>query len=142
MKSIYFLDTSYILALEIKNEDAHQKVLQNWATLIKTKPFLITTTYILDEVVTFFNSRNLHYKAVEIGNRLLESPDIELIEIERTLFNQGWEYFQKHQDKSYSLTDCLPFIVMQERNIVTALTLDNHFYQAGFQILPSEFKYK
>ncbi|MEH1894886.1 MAG: hypothetical protein V7K94_06055 [Nostoc sp.] len=79
MRSIYFLDSSYIFALEIKNEDAHQKVLQNWATLIKSKPFLITTTYIFDEVVTFFNSLNLHYKAVEVGNRLLESPDIELI---------------------------------------------------------------
>jgi hypothetical protein len=54
MRDIYFLDTSYILALEIKNEDAHQKVLQNWANLIKYKPFLITTTYIFDEVVTFF----------------------------------------------------------------------------------------
>ncbi|QKQ72310.1 type II toxin-antitoxin system VapC family toxin [Nostoc sp. TCL240-02] len=137
MISIYFLDTSYILALEIKNEDAHQKVLQNWATLIKSKPVLMTTTYVFDEVVTFFNSRNPHYKAVEVGNRLLESPDIELIEIERTLFNQGWEYFQKHKDKSYSFTDCLSFIIMQQREIVIALTLDNHFYQAGFQIFPS-----
>ncbi|MEH1878301.1 type II toxin-antitoxin system VapC family toxin [Nostoc sp.] len=137
MRNIYFLDNSYILALEIKNEDAHQKVLQNWANLIKSKPFLMTITYIFDEVVTFFNSLNLHYKAVEVGNRLLESPDIELIEIDRTLFNQGWEYFQKYKDKSYSLTDCLSFMVMQQREIVTALTLDNHFYQAGFQILLS-----
>jgi len=56
MKNIYFLDTSYILALEIKNEDAHQQVLQNWVVLAKSKPFLVTTTYIFDEVVTFFNS--------------------------------------------------------------------------------------
>ncbi len=97
MKNIYFLDSSYILALEIKNEDPHQKVLQNWATLIKIKPFLITKTYIFAEVVTFFNSRNLHYKAVEVGNRLLESPDIELMEIDQTLFNQGWEYFLTSQ---------------------------------------------
>ena len=137
MKNIYFLDTSYILALEIKNEDAHQQVLQNWTTLAISKPFLVTTTYIFDEVVTFLSSRNLHYKAVEIGNRLLESPDIELIEIEQTLFNQGWQYFQKYKDKSYSLTDCLSFIVMQKREIVIALTLDNHFLQAGFQVLPS-----
>ncbi|MDF5730291.1 MAG: PIN domain-containing protein [Rhizonema sp. PD38] len=100
------------------------------------------TTYIFNEVVTFFNSRNLHYKAVEVSNRLLESPDIELIEIEQNLFNQGWVYFQKHKDKSYSLTDCLSFIVMKQREIVTALTLDNHFYQAGFKIIPSEIKYK
>lgn len=137
MKTIYFLDTSYILALEIKNEDTHQQVLKNWVSLAKYKPFLVTTTYIFDEVFTFFNSRNLHYKAVEVGNRLLESPDIELMDIDKSLFNQGWQYFQKYQDKSYSLTDCLSFIVMEKRKIITALTLDNHFLQAGFQILPS-----
>jgi len=136
MKKICFLDTSYILSLEIKNDSAHQQVIQNWATLGISGTFLVTTTYVFDEVVTFFNSRNLHYKAVEVGNRLLESKDIELIEIDQILFNQGWQFFQKHKDKSYSLTDCLSFIVMQEREIVTALTLDNHFRQAGFQILP------
>lgn len=136
MKNIYFLDTSYILSLEIKNDSVHQQVLQSWANLAISKAFLVTTTYIFDEVVTFFNSRSFHYKAVEVGNRLLESRDIELIEIDRTLFNQGWQYFQKHKDKSYSFTDCLSFIVMQEREIVTALTLDNHFRQAGFQTLP------
>ncbi|MEB3342594.1 hypothetical protein [Okeania sp.] len=87
MKEIYFLDTSYILALEIKSEDAHQQVLENWNFLVKSKPFLVTTTYIFDEVVTFFNSRNLHYKAVEVGNQLLESPEIELINIDQNLFN-------------------------------------------------------
>jgi uncharacterized protein len=135
MKNIYFLDTSYILALEIKNEDNHQQVIQNWSTLLISKPFLVTTTYIFDEVVTFLNSRNLHYKAVELGNQLLKSPDLELIEVDTLFFEQGWQYFQKHHDKSYSLTDCISFIVMQKRDILTALTLDNHFSQAGFQIL-------
>lgn len=58
MKNTYFLDTSYILALEIRNEDAHQKVLQSWAILAPSKPFLVTTTYIFDEAVTFFNERS------------------------------------------------------------------------------------
>ena len=96
----------------------------------------MTTTYVFDETVTFFNSRNLHSKAVEIGKRLLESPDIELIEIDRDLFDQGWQYFQKYQDKSYSLTDCISFIVMKKRQIFTVLSLDNHFLQAGFEKLP------
>ena len=136
MRNIYFLDTSYIIALEIKNEQSHQQVLQHWLTLAIYKPFLITTTYIFDEVVTFFNSRNLHNKAVEIGYRLLESRDIEVVEIDRNLFAQGWQYLQKHQDKSYSLTDCLSFFVMENRKISVALTLDNHFIQAGFQTFP------
>lgn len=101
-----------------------------------SKPLLVTSTYIFDEIVTFFNSRNLHYKAVEVGNRLIESPEIELIEIDKYLFNQGWLYFQQHQDKSYSLTDCLSFIIMQNKNIYQALTLDHHFIQAGFHKFP------
>ena len=32
----------------------------------------------------------------------------------------------------WSLTDCISFIVMQERNISEALTTDRHFEQAGF----------
>ena len=90
MKPTYFLDTSYVIALEIVNEDNHQVVLQHWQTLAISQPSLVTSTYIFDEIVTFFNSRNLHYKAVEIGNRLIESPEIELIEIEQKLCNQGW----------------------------------------------------
>ncbi len=31
-----------------------KKVLQNWAALASSKPFLVTTTYVFDEVVTFF----------------------------------------------------------------------------------------
>ena len=54
MNPSYFLDTSYIIALEIVNEDAHEQVLQNWLTLALSKPFLVTTTYIFDETVTFF----------------------------------------------------------------------------------------
>lgn len=136
MKPVYFLDTSYVIALEIINEDNHQQVLQHWQTLNISKPLLVTSTYIFDEIVTFFNSRNLHYKAVEVGNRLIESPEIELIEIDKYLFNQGWLYFQQHQDKSYSLTDCLSFIIMQNNNIYQALTLDHHFIQAGFHKFP------
>ncbi len=113
MKNLYFLDTSYILALEIKNEFSHQKVLQNWLSLSRETPNLVTTNYVFDEGVTFLNSRNLHDKAVEVGNRLLQSPGLDLIEIDRTLFDQAWFYFQSHQDKSYSLTDCLSFVVMQ-----------------------------
>jgi predicted nucleic acid-binding protein len=136
MKNKYFLDTSYILALEIRNERNHQQVLQNWFSLSTLNPTLVTTSYVFDEVVTFLNSRNLHDKAVDVGNRLLHSPNLDFIEINSTLFNQGWIYFQVHKDKSYSLTDCLSFVVMQQKQIMTALTLDNHFRQAGFQVLP------
>ncbi len=138
MSNIYFLDTSYIVALEIKNEDIHSQVLEHWLSLMPQKPNLVTTTYIFDEVVTLLNSRKLHTKAVEVGTLLLESPDISLVDIDKTLFMEGWHDFQKYKDKSFSLTDCLSFVVMREKNIINALTLDIHFQQVGFQVFPKK----
>ena len=53
MQSV-FADTGYLLALELSNDQNHQAALSHW-NLIKTDlPRLVTTTYIFDEVVTFF----------------------------------------------------------------------------------------
>jgi predicted nucleic acid-binding protein len=35
----------------------------------------------------------------------------------------------------WSLTDCISFVVMQDRQITGALTADHHFEQAGFTAL-------
>lgn len=90
----------------------------------------------MDEVVTFFNSRDRHAKAVEVGNRLLQSSLIQFIHVDSNLFYQSWNYFVQRPDKSYSLTDCISFLVMQQLGIQAALTFDQHFIQAGFLKLP------
>ena len=135
MKAV-FIDTSYLLALELANDQRHQVAKDHWQLLVKSLPPLVTTSYVFDEVVTFFNSRGYHAKAVQVGNGLLRSPSVKLIHIDDALFQVGWIYFQQHQDKTYSLTDCISFVVMQQRNISTALTFDKHFVQAGFQKAP------
>jgi predicted nucleic acid-binding protein len=99
-------------------------------------PSLVTTSYVFDEVVTYFNGRGHHQKAVEVGNSLLHSPSVMLIQVAEELFHAGWNYIQQFQDKRYSLTDCISFVVMEQRGIQAALTFDRHFTQAGFQREP------
>lgn len=99
-------------------------------------PPLVTTSYVFDEVVTYFNSRGYHAKAVEVGNRLLTSRSVQFVQVDEGLFKDGWEYFQLRKDKDYSLTDCISFVVMKTFRIETAFTFDQHFVQAGFQKLP------
>jgi predicted nucleic acid-binding protein len=131
-----FLDTSYLLALEIANDQNHQAARAHWQQIVKALPLLITTSYVFDEVVTYFNSRGHHAKAVQVGNSLLRSPSVQFIHVGEALLYAGWGYFQQHQDKRYSLTDCISFFVMQQQGIFTALTFDRHFVQAGFQKVP------
>jgi uncharacterized protein len=135
MKRVFF-DTSFIIALETADDQNHESALKYWQNIITTLPTLVTTSYILGEVVTFFNNRNRHAKAVEIGSRLISSPSIQLIHVDEALFNEAWEYFTKHEDKSYSLTDCISFIILKRLRIQTSLTFDKHFVQAGFKKLP------
>jgi len=127
-----FLDTGYLLALELANDINHRAALQHWQRVTQALPPLITTSYIFDETVTFFNSRGFHSKAVQVGNNLLRSPSVELIHVDKTIFHEGWSYFRQHQDKEYSLTDCISFVVMRQRGITTAYAFDHHFAQAGF----------
>ena len=135
MKSV-FLDTGYVIALELASDQNHRAALKHWRGIIKSLPLLVTTSYVFDEIVTFFNSRRHHTKAVEIGNRLLNSPSIRLVNVGGDLFQEGWSYFQKHKDKTYSLTDCISFLVIEEFGIDTAFAFDKHFVQAGFKKLP------
>ena len=89
-----------------------------------------------DEIVTFFNSRTRHEKAVEVGRNLIQASSIELVHVDEALFYEAWDYLQKHKDKNYSLTDCVSFVLMTQRGMKAALAFDRHFTQAGFEKLP------
>jgi predicted nucleic acid-binding protein len=131
-----FLDANFVIALEISDDQHHYEAAQYWKTLIEISFSLVTTSYIVDEIVTFLNRRRQHDKAVKVGNNLLNASHIQLIHIDEPLFYEGWQYFEHHSDKTYSLTDCVSFVLMKKLGIVEALTFDKHFTQAGFVKLP------
>lgn len=131
----FFIDSSYFIALQLRSEQNHQIALAHWQSLDRTQYF-VTTSFIFDEVVTFFNSRGFHSLAVSWGDRLLQSQRLELIEVDDQLFMDGWNYFKRYSDKSFSLTDCISFVVMKRFDLEIALTFDHHFLQAGFSKLP------
>lgn len=126
------VDTGYLLALELANDQHHREALMYWEKVKGALPKLMTTSYVFNEVVSYFNSRGHYAKAISVGTMLLHSPSVQLIHVDEALFYEGWAYFQKHQDKTYSLTDCISFVVMGELGITTAYAFHKHFEQAGF----------
>lgn len=66
---------------------------------------------------------------------LLNDPDVEIVPVQDALFDAAFELFCERTDKDWSLTDCLSFVVMRQREIQTALAADIHFQQAGFKAL-------
>jgi len=131
-----FLDANYVVALEVSDDQHHHEAAQHWSTLIASPFSLVTTSYVLDEIVTFLNSRRQHAKALKAGNNLLTASPLQMIHVDEALFYEGWQYFEQHADKTFSLTDCISFVIMKRLGIVEALTFDRHFTQAGFVKLP------
>lgn len=131
-----FLDSGFLIALEAADDQHHPEALAYWRLFQESPVQLVTTTYVLDEVATFFNRYGHHAKAVEIGQYLMSSPLVHFIHIEPAMFQEGWRLFQRYRDKRYSLTDCISFAVMKRLKIKTALTFDRHFLQAGFEKKP------
>lgn len=131
------LDTSYLLALELSRDQNHQLAVRHWQRIPSSHTQLVTTSLILTKVVTFLNSRGFHAKAVEIGNNLLQGISVQFVHIDEALLLEGWSYFQRHNDKDYSLADCVSFVLMRNMGVGTAFTFDRHFVQAGFIVEPA-----
>ena len=93
-----FLDTGYLIALEAINDQHHKKAKEHWLQFAQDNPLLVTSTFVFDEITTFFNNRNHHSKAAEIGKKIITHPSIELIHIDEKIFSESWEYFQLYQD--------------------------------------------
>jgi uncharacterized protein len=132
-----FIDTSYLIALEVADDQNHESAVSYWSDLmVPGSHALVTHSYVLAEAVTYLNNLRLHSKAVELGNDLLRSRRTNLIHVNEELFYEAWDYFEKYKDKRYSLTDCVSFVLMKRIGIAEALTFDKHFVQAGFKKLP------
>ncbi len=62
--STVFLDTGYLIALELGSDQNHEAAAEHWRKIKESLPHLTTTSYVFNEVVTFFNSRGHHAKAI------------------------------------------------------------------------------
>lgn len=134
-KTEVFLDAAYAIALSSSTDQYHKraKVLAEQIEVEGTQ--LITTYAILLEIGNALAKQRYRMAAIDLLESLQEDPDVEIIPISENLFNRAFELFRERKDKEWGLTDCISFIVMKDRGLMKALTTDEHFKQAGFQVL-------
>lgn len=64
--------------------------------------------------------------------------NLRVVPLEQRLIQRAMtQFYQKYNDKSWGLMDCVSFTVMKQHKLTTALTFDNDFRQAGFRTLPA-----
>ncbi len=129
-----FADTSGWANYFVRTEPYHQAAKQFMRQWHKDYARIITTNYILSELIALFTSPLRIPRAQQIqAIDTIRSVDwIEVIHIDKKLDDQTWQFFKELDDKVWSLVDFSSFIIMKERHISHGFTTDHHFEQAGF----------
>ncbi len=127
-----FADASYYVALLSPRDQHHQDAIRISGQLRRP---IIVTEFVLIEVSNALASVESRARAVALWAHLQNDSSVTVVPATTTLISDGLDFYAHRLDKEWSLTDCVSFVVMQERGIREALTADHHFEQAGFAAL-------
>jgi predicted nucleic acid-binding protein len=130
-----FLDTSFAIAVTVATDRHHEAALRLAQDLRRSQALLVTTHAILAEIGDSFGRSPYRPAAVRLLRALQGDPNVLVLPIDTDLFSRGCRLFTDRSDKTWGLTDCISFALMDERGIGDALTADRHFEQAGFRAL-------
>lgn len=121
------LDTSFIVAYKIENDEHHKEAVELMKKITENeygKPQI--TDYIFDETVTVILSKSKKLSvAIEVGNELKKSLDI--IKIDESIFEDSWNIFKTQKETAFSFTDCTSVSTMRDRDIKNIATFDADF---------------
>lgn len=139
-----FVDSWAWLALANKRDSWHQVAARGYEQIKAEGWFLVTSDYVLDEVITSLFKRVDFDGALKFIDALISDVKAEQISLERIdeeRFNYAWMLRSVYRDKAdMSFTDLTSFVLMKELNISRVFTGDHHFEMAnlGFDIWPKE----
>lgn len=129
----WFGDTSFFIALLSADDTSHDLALLRARELAGRR--LITSTWVLVELANAC-SPPLRRKGFHDTMEFLRShAGATIIEPRLIDYEKGVKLYMERMDKSWSLTDCISFVLMAEGGLNEALTADHHFEQAGYSAL-------
>lgn len=128
-----FADTVYFLAL-LNPEDQWHGAVRNLTQTLRNERVLTTAWVLLETANGLAQTPNRRTFKAFVGE-MEKRRNLEIVSPTMDWFHRGLELYEARPDKEWSLTDCISFEVMRERQIRGALTADHHFRQAGFELL-------
>jgi predicted nucleic acid-binding protein len=129
------LDTSYVLALENKDDPHHERAKALDNQLLKEDAILVLHWGILFEIADGYARVGRRARGLQLLAKFTGEEGYRLCPITESLLQGALSLYRARPDKNWGLTDCLSFVLMKQEGMTEALTADAHFQQAGFTAL-------
>lgn len=129
-----FVDTGFLLALFNQRDQYHPAATRLVGHFQQCRE-LWTSEAVILEVAAAFRAPGQRSIAVRLWDQFHSDPRCRLVSISSAPLERAMDLFRNRPDKAWSLTDCVSFVVMSDRQLRDALTNDHHFVQAGFRAL-------
>jgi hypothetical protein len=135
---VIFLDTSFLYPLFNPEDDDHPRVREVFESQRgrRLSELLVTTPQVVFETITLIRlaqrdgkppSETRHRQAVYAGQRLLTGKLARIHRPTEADESAAFDYFRRHADQLYSMTDCMSFVVMDQLGITEAWAVDRDF---------------
>lgn len=132
MNTDCFVDTSGFFALLNPDDPNHRQALDYNGKASKNRWRSFTTEWVVGETCTLLKARGKPHLVPSFLSRLSRTTALSVFHVTSDHFQEAQNFLLKHNDQSFSFTDCTSFVLMREKSIRRALTADHHFRSAGF----------
>ena len=126
--TVIFVDTGAWFARFVPSDPDHPAA-RAWFE--QNTRALVTTDYVIDELLTLLKVRGEYLRALEVGPQLLGEQVCDVEWVSPADVHAAWRVFSAFRDKGWSFTDCVSRVVIERLGVDTAVAFDDHFRQFG-----------
>jgi len=131
MQAEVFLDTAYAITLSSPNDQFHTRAVALAEQLEALGTRLVTTRAVLLEIGNALAKPRYRHAAVQLLTALEADPKVDIVPLSESLYARAIQLYRERPDKEWGLTDCVSFLVMQDRGLTEALTTDERALPAS-----------
>ena len=130
------LDTVFVQALLNRRDQYHAQA-RAFLPRVRTAAEVWVTEAVLIEVGNALSAVN-RTAVVQFIEQCYLTANLRVVSVDTPLLTRALQLYHQRSDKTWGLTDCISFVVMQSQGLTDAVTADEHFIQAGYRALLRE----
>lgn len=130
------LDTAFVQALLNRRDQYHHRALA-LLPLVREAAEVWVAEAVLVEVCNAMSTFD-RLAAARFVSRCYQTANMRVVSVDTPLVLRALDLYRNRPDKTWGLTDCISFVVMEDHELTTAATSDTHFQQAGYRALLAE----